>query len=188
MTRRVRAGAPMAAIVLALAVVVLGLAACGGSPTPASQAPVVAVATPMTSLTPDVAGTAAALRNWLATSGGYRLDALRRSYRPAEPAELVATPRAVFQVDVGDPDAGYVVVYSFATPEAAHDRGDIFARYLASGFGQTNYPLDAQFALSQVGSTLVFHWWSRERAEDPVRAIGAFDVISRFGLPIEVRK
>jgi hypothetical protein len=142
----------------------------------------------MVSLTPVVAGTAAALGQRLAESGGYRLDQLRRPYRPAEPAELQQTPRAVFQVDVADPSAGYVVVYAFATPEAARDRGMIFARYLGSGFGQTNYPLDAQFALSQVGPTLVFHWWSREQAEDPDRAQGAFDVISRFGLPIEVRR
>ena len=173
---------------LLIAVASAAAAGCAAGPRPTDVPAPTAVTTPMGSLTPVVAGTAAALRQWLAEAGGYRLDHLRRSYRPAEPAELVGTPRAVFQVDVADPDGGFVVVYSFPTAESARDRGAIFARYLGSGFGQTNYPLDAQFALSQVGPTLVFHWWSRERAEDPDRAQGAFDVISRFGLPIEVRK
>ena len=164
------------------------LAACTGSfVAPAAPAATAAV-TPMASLSVPVAGTATALRQHLAANGGYRLDPLRRSYRPAEPVELAATPRAVFQVDVGDPEAGLVVVYEFASTQAARQRGDLFAGYLESGFGQTNYPLDAQFALSQVGPTLVFHWWSQDRAEDAERAEGAFDAIARFGLPLEVRK
>jgi hypothetical protein len=180
MTRR-----RLAAALTAVALLATG---CSGPPAATGAREGTPAVTPMTSLTPVVAGTAAALRQRLLESGSYRLDELRRPYHPAEPVELQGAPRAVFQVDVADPSAGYVVVYSFPTPDAARDRGMVFARYLGSGFGQTNYPLDAQFAISQVGSTLVFHWWSPELAEDRERSQGAFDVISRFGLPIEVRR
>ena len=173
---------------VAAGVILAALTACTGSlVSPAGPAATAGV-TPMASLSAPVAGTAAALRQHLAGNGGYRLDPLRRSYRPAEPVEFAGTPRAVFQVDVGDPEAGLVMVYEFASTQEATQRGELFADYLGSGFGQTNYPLDAQFALSQVGPTLVFHWWSQDRAEDAARAGGAFDVIARFGLPLDVRK
>jgi hypothetical protein len=81
-----------------------------------------------------------------------------------------------------------VVVLVLGVGAAAASRGQLFARYLESGFGQTNYPLDAQFALQQAGATLVFTWWSRELAASPERAQGAFDLVSSFAVPIEIRK
>lgn len=157
----------------------------GGAGPPRQPGP--ALATPMRSLTPAVSGTVAGLQASLARAG-YRIDILNRAYRPAEPAELSGIPRAVLQVDVNDSDGGYVVVYEFADAAAAASRGQLFARYLESGFGQTNYPLDAQFALQQAGATLVFTWWSRQLAASPDRAQGAFDLVSAFAVPIEVRK
>ncbi len=59
---------------------------------------------------------------------------------------------------------------------------------MASGFGQTNFPLDAQFSVSQVGSTIVFTWYSGARASDPVRAREAFFAIASVGQPFPVVK
>lgn len=179
------------AAVAALLVVVLVAAACGppggGSPAPRTPAGTDDALRPMASLTPVVAGTFGALRTALAPAG-YRVEVLTRPYRPAEPLELSRVPRAALQVDVGDPDAGFVVIYEFDDVATARERGGVFARYLGSGFGQTNFPLDAQFAVQQVGPTIVFSWWSRELSAEPERARGAFDLISAFGQPIEVRK
>ena len=178
-----RAAAPTAAI---LALLLTGCAA--GPGTEQTARPVAtATATQMQSLSPAVAGTVATLQATLA-SAGYRIDPLNRVYRPAEPAELAGAPRAVLQADVGDDDGGLVVVYELSEPQVAASRGQLFARFLESGFGQTNYPIDAQFGLRQLGSTLVFTWWSRERAADPDRAQGAFDLVSSVGIPIEIRK
>jgi hypothetical protein len=80
------------------------------------------------------------------------------------------------------------VVYEFADAELAAARGRELAAYLASGFGQTNYPVDAQFALSQVGGTLVLGWWSPERSSMPERARRALDLMRGFGQPIPVAK
>jgi hypothetical protein len=178
---RLRGLAASAALALLLA---SGCVTGPGGGGPAGQP---APATPMRSLSPAVTGTVAGLQATLARAG-YRIDILNRAYRPAEPVELSGIPRAVLQADVGDLDGGYVVVYEFADAAAAASRGQLFARYLASGFGQTNYPLDAQFALQQAGPTLVFTWWSRELAASPDRAQGAFDLISSFAVPIEIRK
>lgn len=181
------AGWPAAALAVLLLVAACGPPG-GGSPAPRTPAGTAdELATPMASLTPVVAGTFGALRNVLAPAG-YRVDVLARPYRPAEPLELSRVPRAVLQVDVADPDGGFVVIYEFADSAMARQQGETFARYLGSGFGQTNFPLDAQFAVQQVGPTIVFSWWSRELSAEPERAQGAFDLISAFGQPIEVRK
>lgn len=179
----VRAAAPAAAILVLL------VAGCAAGPGTDGRAgpPETAAATQMQSLSPAVASTVAALQAKL-SAAGYRLDPADRVYRPAEPAELVGAPRAVLQADVGDDDGGLVVVYEFSEPSVAASRAQLFARFLESGFGQTNYPIDAQFALRQLGSTLVFTWWSRERAADPDRAQGAFDLLSSLGIPIDIRK
>lgn len=172
-------------VVLAL-VLASGCATGPGTGGPAGQ-PAPVLATPMGSLSPAVSSTVAGLQATLARAG-YRIDVLNRAYRPSEPAELSGVPRAILQADVGDADGGYVVVYEFADAAAAASRGQLFARFLESGFGQTNYPLDAQFALQQAGSTLVFTWWSRQLAAAPERAQGAFDLVSSFAVPIEIRK
>ncbi len=143
--------------------------------------------TPQSSLSPQMAGTVSLLRSTLGASG-IRLDPPIVPYQPAEPAAIAETPRAVLQADVGDPSAGYVIVYESVDAATAARRGAEFAAYLESGFGQTNYPLDAQFSLSQVGSTLVFTWWSSERSADRERARAAFDAIARVGETIEIVK
>jgi hypothetical protein len=143
--------------------------------------------TPQSSLSPQMAGTVSLLRSAL-RSEGIRIDRPIVPYQPAEPAGIADTPRAVLQADVGDPNGGYVMVYESVDAATAARRGTEFATYLESGFGQTNYPLDAQFSLSQVGSTLIFTWWSSERSADRERARAAFDAVARVGDTIEIVK
>ena len=148
---------------------------------------VAAAPTPQSSLSPQVATTAGAVSNVL-DAAGYRVSQLNRPYRPSEPGALSLVPRAVFQADVGDPDQGYVVIYEFPDTAAAAAGGRELARYLASGFGQTNYPPDAQFSVSQFGATVVFAWWSADRSSDDARTRGAFEAVARVGQPIAVPK
>jgi hypothetical protein len=149
----------------------------GGAPLP----------TPVASWSTQVAGAMSVLRDALA-GAGYQLFAPRVSYRPSEPAELTTIPRAVMQVSGPDPDMGHVLVYELDDAAAASAAGHTLATYLGSGFGQTNYPLDAQFSVAQLGGTLIFTWWSRERAGDPEHYQGAFDAIRTVGQPIPVLK
>jgi hypothetical protein len=141
----------------------------------------------MASLTPEVAASVALVRDALAGSS-YLLTEPVGPYRPSEPGSLTGTPRTVRQVSLGDPDGGFVVVYALRDEAAALSAGRELAAYLGSGFGQTNYPTDAQFSVAQVGSTVVFTWWSRERSGDPDAAKGAFDLIRSVGLTIPVLK
>ena len=132
-------------------------------------------------------GTAALLRTALA-GVGRRLGSPVEPYRPSEPGSFADTPRAVLQADVGDANEGLIVIYEFPDPATAAARGREFADHLESGFGQTNYPLDAQFSLGQVGGTLVFTWWSREGSADRAGAESAFDAIASVGVPIPIVK
>jgi hypothetical protein len=149
----------------------------GGPPLPSAQR----------SFSPQVATTVAALRSALEAQGLRLLDTAR-PFRPAEPAALTSVGRAVVQVDLGDPEAGQVVIYDLADPAAAATAGQTLAGFLASGPGQANYPLDARFSVSQLAGTLVFAWWSPERADDPERTRQAFEIVSGVGQPIPVAR
>jgi hypothetical protein len=142
--------------------------------------------TPQQALSPPLAATASALRAHL--GGRYPLTHLSGVYRPSEPESLRGAPRAVFQVDLGTPGENYVVTYQLVDAAMAAARGRELAAYLASGFGQTNYPPDAQFVLSQFGDTLVFGWWSPERSTSQPDLRAAFELIRGFGQPIPVPK
>ncbi len=143
--------------------------------------------TPQASFTTQIASGVAVTRQALAARG-IRLDPPIVPYRPAEPPGIAEAPRAILQAGIGDPEGGYVMVYEFADAATASARGAELAEYLASGFGQTNYPLDAQFSLAQVGGTLIFTWWSSELAADRELARAAFEAISSVGTRIPVVK
>lgn len=143
--------------------------------------------TPVASWSPAVSGTLSVLTSALAAAG-YQLFPPVAPYRPSEPASLTETPRVVRQVSGPDQDQGFVVVYDFPTTAAAATAGSELATYMASGFGQTNFPLDAQFSVSQVGSTLVFTWYSAARSDDAAAAQGAFDAIRSVGQAFPVVK
>ncbi|MBA2633071.1 MAG: hypothetical protein H0U86_08750 [Chloroflexi bacterium] len=181
------------AALLALMVSIVA-GACGSTAPSGSGAPTVppveasiAAPTPLQSLTTQLSGAAAALRGALEPEG-FRLELVNRAFRTSEPPELSAAPRAVFQIDVGDPNAGYVTVYEFPDAASAATAGAALGRHLGSGFGQTNYALDAQFWVSQVGGTIIFTWWSCERSDDPARTERAFNLVSSVGQPIPVAR
>jgi hypothetical protein len=169
--------------------VVYVLAGCATSPggavasVPPAQA---AFPTPQRSFSAQIGETVAALRTRLGDA--YPLVQLSAAYRPSEPQSMQFVQRAALQVDLGAPDQNYVVVYEFTDPQSAAARAQEMARYLAGGYGQTNYPPDAQFAVSQFGSTVVFAWWSPDRSSNAARARAAFALISGFGQPVPVPK
>jgi hypothetical protein len=110
------------------------------------------------------------------------------AYRPSEPASLTQAPRTVLQVQGVGPDSGFVVIYQLAGSGEASTRAAELAGYLGSGFGQTNFPVDAQFSVAQVDSNVIMTWWSGERADDREVAQGAFDVVRTIGQPYPVLK
>jgi hypothetical protein len=167
------------------------LAACGGASPDAGggggNGGGVVQPTPVPSLSAESAGTVSQLQTTLAAAG-YRLDPPIAPYQAAEPASFASVPRAVYQISTPDPNGGFVVIYQFPDTGTAATRGHELASFLGSGFGQTNYPFDAQFAVSQVGGTLVFTWWSADRSSDDAAAQGAFDLVASVGQPIPVQK
>jgi hypothetical protein len=180
-----RWGAPAALVVSALLLSCAGGAPPAPRPDPAGGGPPLPSA--QRSFTPQVATTVGALRSALERQG-FRLLESARPFRPAEPAALTGVGRAVVQVDLGDPEAGQVVIYDLADPAAAATAGQTLASFLASGPGQANYPLDARFSVSQLAGTLLFTWWSPERADDPERTRQAFEIVSGIGQPIPVAR
>ncbi len=141
--------------------------------------------TPQASFSTQISSGVAVVRQAL-TDVGIRLDPPVVPYRSAEPPGIAAAPRVVLQAGIGDPQGGYVTIYEFADADTANVRGAEFADYLESGFGQTNYPLDAQFSLAQLGGTLIFTWWSSELAADRELARMAFDAVSSVGTRIPI--
>jgi hypothetical protein len=173
---------PFAAALCALTL----LGACG-SPKPDEADVRQPIPTPQQSQSSAASGTIALLRDKLAQAG-FQLAPPMVSYRPSEPVALTQTPRTVLQVVGSDPEQGYVVVYELPSDAEATAAGAELSRYLASGFGQTNYPLDAQFSVAQVGPTIVFTWYSSERADDPAAARSAVEAIQTVGQPFPVVK
>ena len=171
----------------ALCAALLTLAACGGGsqgePADVGQP----LPTPQGSASAAVAGTISLLNERLA-GRGYQMFPPIAPYRPSEPASLTQASRTVFQVSGADADQGYVVIYDFPTDAAAATAGTELASYMASGFGQTNFPTDAQFSVAQVGSTIVFTWYSGARASDAVKAREAFLAVASVGQPFPVVK
>jgi hypothetical protein len=173
----------------ALAIVSLSAAfvvGCGGSMPEAGNV-AQPLPTPMSSVSSAVAGTVGLVTQALANRG-FQMFPPVVPYRPSEPASLTQTPRVVLQVSGPDADQGYVVIYDLTTDAAATTAGTDLAHYLASGFGQTNFPTDAQFSVSQVGSTIVFTWYAGSRASDAAASRSAFEAIGLVGQPFPVVK
>jgi len=161
-------------LLVAIAVAVGGCVplASGASPAPVSSPQ----AAP-----PAVAQTASALEA-ACRRAGFGLIPANHPYRPSEPPDLIVVPRTVYQVVLPkDPDAGYVVIYEASGPAEAAALATSMQRYLASGFGQTNFPTDAQFALQVYGATVVFGWYSPGGSADPTTAAAALRVVQSFG-------
>jgi hypothetical protein len=159
------------------------VAGCGGSQVQDTPRP---LATPVASLGSALAGTVQRVTQSL-TAAGYVVAPPMVPYRPSEPASLTQVPRTVLQVQT-EPDLGYVVIYQLADSAQEGVRAGELASYLGSGFGQTNFPVDAQFSVAQADSTVLMTWWSRERADDDDAVQGAFDVVRAIGQQYPVVK
>ncbi len=145
-------------------------------PAPASLAPAPAA----------VAETASALEAAY-RAAGFGFIRAQQPYRPSEPPELQSVPRTVYQIVLpSDPGAGYVVIYQATDASGAQTMASDLLRYVQSGFGQTNFPTDAQFAISIYGPTVVFGWYSPGASADPPTAARALGVLRSFGQPVPV--
>lgn len=178
---RRRAGRGVALV----AVLGVAVAACGAGDTGGNGGPI--LPTPQASWSAVLRGTVALVTDAIAAING-QLFAPVSPYRPSEPPSLTQAARVVLQVQSADPDQGYVMIYELPDISAASAAGRDLAAYLGSGFGQTNFPTDAQFSVTQVGATVVFTWWAGSRASDPDAARAAFDAIRAVGLTIPVVK
>ena len=177
------------AVGLLLALSGLGCASlpAGSLPPAVTPAAPSGLATPDLVPSADVAATAARLQTAL-TTVGFRLDLMSPPAQPAEPKSLDPVERSVYRIDLPDPDTGVVVIYDLADAAVAADAARTLAAYLASGFGQTNFTFDAQFAVAQAGPTVVMTWWSPSRSSDPKAAEAAFDAVASVGQPVPVTK
>ncbi len=168
-------------------VAVLALAACASPDRPSVVPDEVELPTPMRTIDVSVQRTITALETALA-GAGERLTMPIGSYRPSEPSSLLQLPRTIRRVDLADPDDGFVVIYEAPSDGAATELADDLVEYVESGFGQTNFAADTQFAVSTLEDTIVFTTWSQRRSDDPDRAQAAFDAIASVGTPVEINK
>jgi hypothetical protein len=148
---------------------VLGLAAAGcgvgARQSPASLAP--PSVGPTSSVSAAVVQTRTAIAEALAPFG-LQLEDATQPFRPAESPRLAAAPRAVYHVVLPtDPNGGYIVVYEFRDAASAVDAGNELAGYLGGGAGRIQFPLDAQHAIRQVNTTLIFFTWAPSTSSDP---------------------
>ena len=139
----------------------------------------------MASLTPSLSAAAVAVQRALA-GAGFRVEHVVQPFRTGEPASLQFMPRALLQVLLADPEDGWIVLYDAGTGERAAQAARDLVSYLQGGFGQTNFPTDAQFAVNQLDTTVLFTWWSRQRSDEPERARAAFEAVRLIGQPFPV--
>lgn len=154
---------PILGVALGAALVIL-MAACG----PATSR----TTFPPAGFTPPSAGSAtdAARQDVIRAlaAGGLLAGDAPRPFRPTEGPLLAWAPRTVIQVTLpDDPDHGFVVVYAFASPQAAQAAARDHAAYVASSIGRVNFTADARFVLRVVGWSVVWYWWSPGASADP---------------------
>jgi hypothetical protein len=174
-------------IVALCAAVILGAVACTSPDRPSVQAEALALPSPLRSPTAAIAATIEQLQNAVLPVPSRLVDPVA-PYRPSEPESLLQVPRVVLRADVADPQDGHVLIYGADGASEAADYADDLAAYLGSGFGQVNFPVDAQFSVAVVGDTVVFTWRSRRGSSDPDLAVAVYDAIASVGRPVEVHK
>ena len=165
----------------------LGLVGCTSLERPTVQADALPLPTPLRSFGASLAAAAAAVEAAVSALG-ERLETPPGAYRPSEPDSLLQTPRIIRRADLADIDDGYVVIYQADGRAAAGQGAEELARYLESGFGQTNFAADTQFSVSTLEDTIIFTSWSSRRSDDPARAEAVFEAMASVGVPVEVSK
>ena len=163
------------------------MVACTSPDRPSVQPDVLALPTPLHAPTVAMAATIEQLQAAVISVPMRLVDPIV-PYRPSEPEPLLQVPRTVLRADFADPDDGHVLIYGATNSTQAATYATDLAAHLQSGFGQTNFPVDAQFSVAVVGDTVVFTWWSRRSSPDPDLAVAVFDALATVGHPIEVRK
>jgi len=175
------------------AILAVGLAvacaACGAAPvtTPPPPGGSVAIVPAEPGLSAAEATSVTLLRRSLA-SGGFQLSPVNQPVQPAVPTSFGATPVVVYRIELADPDQGFVLIYDFPTPSAADTAASDLARFLASGFGQTTYPVDAEFSVASLGADVIFTWWSPGQASDPSVTQAAVALVAVVGITVPVIK
>ena len=171
-----------AALAPVLVMVAVALAGCVPVPAAGTPAPAVSQAAPAAGVSQAAAALEAAYRQ-----AGFGFIEANRPYRPSEPPDLIAVPRTVYQVVLPkDPGSGYVVIYRATDQAQAQSLATSMQQYLQSGFGETNFPTDAQFAVDVYGPAMLFGWYSPGASTDPATAASAFRVLQGFGQPYPV--
>jgi len=95
-------------------------------------------------------------------------------------------PRTVFQAVLpDDPAHGFISVYEFPTLPDAEAAAEEQAAYVTSGPGRVQFPPDAQFIIRRVGTTVVFHVFSRGSSGDP-RGADVAVALQSLGDPIAI--
>ncbi len=174
-----------AAVAVALGVVVVA-AGCGigASRSPRVTAPVLSP-DPEATMSAAIAQTRGALVRALGTVN-LILDEPRIPYRPPEAPALAAVPRTVFQAVLpDDPGHGFILVYELPTIPEAATAAEQQAAYVASGPGRVHFPPDTQFVIRRIGTTFVFHAYSRENSPDR-RAADIVVALQRLGEPVPI--
>jgi hypothetical protein len=173
------------AIGLAMAGMALALVSGGCGPASQNATPEPTASVPIASISPVVALTQTQVERALSAAGLALIEA-RVPFRPPEPPDLMAVPRAVFQAVLpADPAHGYIVVYQLRDEATAATAGRELADYLASGYGRTQFPPDAKHVLRQLQTTLISFSWSPADSPDPNTSKIA-DALQTVGTPIDV--
>ncbi len=170
----IRRGAAFGPLLVAMAVAFAG---CVPVPSAATPVPAASQAAPPAAVSQAASALEAAYRQ-----AGFGFIEANQPYRPSEPPDLIAVPRTVYQVVLPkDPASGYVVIYRATDPSLAQGLATSMQQYLQSGFGETNFPTDAQFAVEVYGSAMLFGWYSPGASADPATAASALRVLQGFG-------
>lgn len=159
-------------LLLATAVVAISAAGCGvlatQAPAPVSPAgPPGGLPIASTGIDPASAGVRAQIAAAL-SARNLVLDDAKVPFRPAEPPDLAAMPRSVYQVELrGDPNGGFIVVYELAGPQQASTAAASIAAYLGTGPGRVQAPVGTETVLRQVGAEVIYYRWLPGAIVDP---------------------
>ncbi len=118
---------------------------------------------------------------------GLQVEDVQSPYRPAEAARLAGAPRVVLRAVIpSDPDHGRVVIYEFLSTAEATAAAQEQAAYAGSGVGLVQFPLNTQFVIRVVGSTVVFHAWSAANSPDVTQAAAVATALGTLGFGVSI--
>jgi hypothetical protein len=168
----------------ALGAIVVVAAGCGATEVPGRTFPVASFG-PDRTVTPAVNATRAELVRALGEHNLVLTDT-QAAVRPAEAPLLTDAPRAVYQVILPkDPGHGFIVVYEFPDTARAAEAAAEQQRYLATGPGRVQTPLETVTIIRQLGTTVLLYGWLPDASPDP-SAAGIQDALETLGVGFPV--